>query len=48
MNTKKSNITKTGNLWVVRNPGSGQEYSCISEEQAHHLDAVLNPGPHGR
>ena len=43
MQTKNPNITRTGNLWLVRVPGSGQEYSCISEEQAHHLSSVLNP-----
>jgi hypothetical protein len=43
MQTKGTNITKIGNLWFVRVPSSGQEYSCISEEQAHHLNSVLNP-----
>ena len=43
MQTRNTHITKAGNLWIVRVPGTGQEYSCISEEQAHQLSAALNP-----
>ncbi|HLL53047.1 MAG TPA: hypothetical protein VK447_05835 [Myxococcaceae bacterium] len=43
MQTPNPNVVKHGNLWIVRVPSSGQAYSCISEEQAFHLNSVLNP-----